>query len=74
MSATGNRWAQDDNFAVEQHLRELLDQGAKTAFRFGHTIIYEPLAILPNALWYKDRRWGISTPWLTLKQTLGGSK
>jgi hypothetical protein len=37
--------------------RDLLDKGAKTAYRIGHSIIYEPLAIVPNGLWYKDRRW-----------------
>jgi hypothetical protein len=44
-------------FNPDPHLRELLDQGAKTAFRMGHTIDYEPLAIVPDALWYKDRHW-----------------
>jgi hypothetical protein len=45
-------------FNPDPHLRELLDKGAKTAFRIGHTDVYEPLAIVPDALWYKDRRWG----------------
>jgi hypothetical protein len=44
-------------FAPDQHLRELLDKGAKTAFRMGHIDVYQPLAIVPDALWYKDRRW-----------------
>jgi hypothetical protein len=44
-------------FNPDQHLRELLDQGAKTAFRMGHTIIYEPLALVSNPLFYNDRRW-----------------
>jgi len=44
-------------FNSDQRLRALLDKGAKTAFRMGHVDVYEPLAIVPNALWYKDRRW-----------------
>src|SRR5262245_55163405 len=44
-------------FTPDQRTRDLLDKGAKTAFRIGHTLLYEPLAITPNALWYKDRRW-----------------
>jgi hypothetical protein len=44
-------------FVPDQHLRGLLDKGAKTAFRIGHTDVYQPLAIVPDALWYKDRRW-----------------
>ena len=44
-------------FKPDPHTRSLLDKGARTAFRIGHAIIYEPLAIVPNALWYKDRRW-----------------
>jgi hypothetical protein len=44
-------------FNPDQRLRELLDKAAKTAFRMGHTDVYGPLAIVPHALWYKDRRW-----------------
>jgi hypothetical protein len=44
-------------FNPDVHTRDLLDKAAKTAFRMGHTIIYEPLPTVPNALWYKDRRW-----------------
>jgi hypothetical protein len=44
-------------FKPDQRMRELLDKGARTAFRFAHTVIYEPLAIVPNALWYEDRHW-----------------
>jgi hypothetical protein len=44
-------------FAPDEHLRALLDKGAKTAFRIGHTNVYAPLAIVSNALWYEDRRW-----------------
>src|SRR5262249_21196515 len=32
-------------------------KGAKTAFRFAHAVIYEPLVIVPNGLWYEDRHW-----------------
>ena len=44
-------------FKPDAHTRELLDKGAKTAYRIGHAIAYEPVAIVPNGLWYKDRRW-----------------
>jgi hypothetical protein len=44
-------------FNPDVRTRDLLDKGAKTAYRIGHSIIYEPLAIVPNGLWYKDRRW-----------------
>jgi hypothetical protein len=44
-------------FEPDAHTRDLLDKGAKTAYRIADTIIYSPLAIVPNALWYKDRRW-----------------
>jgi hypothetical protein len=39
-------------FDPDQHLRDLLDQGAKTAFRIDHVDGYERYA-----LYYKDRRW-----------------
>jgi len=44
-------------FDPDSRMRALLHKGAKTAFRIGHSLIYEPLAIVPNALWYPDRRW-----------------
>jgi hypothetical protein len=44
-------------FTPDPRIRDLLDKGAKTAFRMAHAIIYEPLAIVPNARWYQDRRW-----------------
>ena len=44
-------------FSPDEHTRDLLDKAAKTACRMGHAIVYEPLKIVPNALWYKDRRW-----------------
>jgi hypothetical protein len=44
-------------FKPDAHIREMLDKAAKTASRIGHAISYEPQAIVPNGLWYKDRRW-----------------
>jgi hypothetical protein len=44
-------------FNPDAHTQELLDKAAKTAFRIGHAIIYEPLSIVPNGLWYPDRKW-----------------
>jgi hypothetical protein len=44
-------------FNPDQHLRDLLDQGAKTAFRIGHMDGYERYA-----LYYKDRRWRNALP------------
>lgn len=37
--------------------RALLDKGAKTAYRMAHAIVYAPVTIAPNGLWYPDRRW-----------------
>src|SRR5262249_45636422 len=47
----------DKPFSPDARMRELLDQGAKTAFRMGHAVVYEPSSIVPNALWYPDRKW-----------------
>ncbi len=44
-------------FKPDSRTRDLLDKAAKTAYRIGHAIAYEPQAIVPNSLWYKDRRW-----------------
>jgi len=44
-------------FNPDDHLRSLLDKGAKTAYRMAHAIVYSPVTISPNALWYQDRRW-----------------
>ena len=44
-------------FNPDARMRGLLDKGAKTAYRMSRSIIYEALEIVPNALWYKDRRW-----------------
>jgi hypothetical protein len=47
----------DKPFKPDSRTRDLLDKAAKTAYRIGHAIAYEPQAIVPNGLWYKDRRW-----------------
>ncbi len=44
-------------FQPDAHTRDILDQAAKTATRIGHATAYEPQTIVPNGLWYKDRRW-----------------
>src|SRR5438309_238880 len=44
-------------FKPDAHARNILDNAAKTAYRIGHAIAYEPQTIVPNGLWYKDRRW-----------------
>jgi hypothetical protein len=44
-------------FKPDAHTRERLDKAAKTASRIGHAISYEPQTIVPNGVWYKDRRW-----------------
>jgi hypothetical protein len=31
--------------------------GAKTAYRINHTLDYAPFAIVPDGLFYSDRRW-----------------
>jgi len=44
-------------FNPDDHLRALLDKGAKVAFRMGHIVEYSPNSLVPNYLWYPDRRW-----------------
>ena len=44
-------------FQPDDRMRNILDTGAKAAYRITRSIIYEPLTIVPNALWYEDRRW-----------------
>lgn len=44
-------------FAPDSHQRELLDAAAKTASKMGMSVSYVPQAIVPNGLWYGDRRW-----------------
>jgi hypothetical protein len=45
------------SFGPDDQLRALLDKGAKTAYRMAHAMLYSPITISPNALWYPDRRW-----------------
>jgi hypothetical protein len=49
-------------FDPDSRMRALLHKGAKTAYRIGRSLIYEPLVIVPNALWYPDRRWASVFP------------
>jgi hypothetical protein len=43
-------------FAADDHLRALLDKGAKTAYRINHTILYTPFE-MPGALFFPNRHW-----------------
>jgi hypothetical protein len=44
-------------FEPDAHLRALLDKGAKTAYRINHTLVYAPYPIVPDGLFYPNRRW-----------------
>jgi len=44
-------------FAPDARMRTLLDQAARTAWRIGHVLAYQPNSLLPNGLWWRDRRW-----------------
>jgi hypothetical protein len=44
-------------FQPDAHARDLLDKGAKTAFRIAHLMSYGPSPTIANGLWYKDRHW-----------------
>ncbi len=44
-------------FQPDTHTHELLDKAARTASHFGHAVSYTPNPIVPNALWYEDRKW-----------------
>jgi hypothetical protein len=44
-------------FAPDEAHRTLLDQAAKTAYKMGLAVSYEPQSIVPNGLWYPDRHW-----------------
>jgi hypothetical protein len=44
-------------FSPDVHKRDLIDKGAKTAFRMSHAVVYSPQTVVPNGLWYPDRRW-----------------
>jgi hypothetical protein len=44
-------------FEPDARTRDLLDKGAKTAFRIAHTMSYGPSPTVANGYWYKDRHW-----------------
>src|SRR4029450_8851926 len=43
-------------FKPDSRTRDLLDKAAKTSYRIGHSIAYEPPTIVPHRLWYTGRR------------------
>src|SRR5260370_13577540 len=45
------------SFSPEAPTRDLLDKAARTASRIGHAISYQPSAMVPNGLYYPNRRW-----------------
>jgi hypothetical protein len=47
----------DRSFAPDASTRDLLDKAARTASRMGHAISYQPSAMVPNELYYANRRW-----------------
>jgi len=49
--------AKGQPFAPDAHAKDLLDKAAKTAFKMGHAIAYEPQTIVKNGTWYDDRKW-----------------
>ncbi|HVY05645.1 MAG TPA: DUF1254 domain-containing protein [Burkholderiales bacterium] len=44
-------------FKPDERTRFILDSAARTASHMGHVVSYSPSPIVPNGLWYKDRRW-----------------
>lgn len=44
-------------FLPTEEQAALLDKAARTAASYGLITSYTPLEIVPNSLWYKDRRW-----------------
>jgi hypothetical protein len=44
-------------FEPDAHLRDLLDQAARTATHIGHGTSYDPSPTLTNGYWYKGRQW-----------------
>ena len=44
-------------FAPEAPILDLLDKAARTASRMSHAIAYQPSAMVPNGLYYANRRW-----------------
>jgi len=47
----------DRSFSPDAPTRDLLDKAARTASRIGHAISYQPSAMVPNGLYYSNRRW-----------------
>ena len=47
----------DRSFMPDAPTRDLLDKAARTASRIGHAIAYQPSAMVPNGLYYPNRRW-----------------
>jgi hypothetical protein len=44
-------------FAPDTKARTLIDLAARTAYKMGLAVSYEPQTIVPNELWYPDRHW-----------------
>jgi hypothetical protein len=47
----------DRAFAPDGPTLDVLDKAARTASRIGHAIAYQPPAMVPNGLYYANRRW-----------------
>jgi len=47
----------DRSFSPDASTRDLLDKAARTASRISHAISYQPSAMVPNGLYYPNRRW-----------------
>jgi hypothetical protein len=44
-------------FNPDAHTREILDNAARTAYRMGRVMAFEPSPLVPNGRWYPDRQW-----------------
>ncbi len=49
-------------FNPDAHTREILDNAARTAYRMGRVMAYEPSPLVPNARYYPDRQWTNAFP------------
>ena len=47
----------DRSFTPDRPTLDLLDKAARTASRMGHAIAYQPSTLVPNGLYYANRRW-----------------
>jgi hypothetical protein len=47
----------DRSFSPDAATRDLLDKAARTASRMGHAIVFQPSAMVPNGVYYPNRRW-----------------